>query len=137
MSRFANSGASRTPRQIITDLGGDPSEAQTQIARRAAALAVWAESIEAKLAAGEELDIAEFATVSNSLRRLFESLGLKRVPREVGIDFRTYIGTKPGETQGTTQGPGGRVATTAKPGNRLGPGVERPTRRSQQVETPV
>jgi len=43
--------------QLTADLGNDPSEAQSLIARRAATLGVWAEQREAELAAGGQLDI--------------------------------------------------------------------------------
>ena len=53
--------------QLVTDIGGDPSEAQIQIARRASALSVWAESCEAQLAAGREMDIARIYDCSEQL----------------------------------------------------------------------
>jgi hypothetical protein len=46
--------------QLVSDLGGDPSEAQSIIARRATTLAVWCEQTEAKAAAGEVLNVTEF-----------------------------------------------------------------------------
>jgi hypothetical protein len=64
--------------QVIDDIGGDPTEAQLQIAKRAVSLSLWAESEEAKMAGGAELDITEFAAAANSARRLFETLGLGR-----------------------------------------------------------
>src|SRR5262245_11379694 len=56
--------------QLVADLGGDPTEAQSIIARRAATLAVWCEGEEAAMANGEEADIATFTTACNALRRL-------------------------------------------------------------------
>jgi len=69
--------------QIITDIGGDPTEAQIQIARRASALAVWSESNEAELAKGSAIDIAAFTTAANSLRRLLADLGLERRAKDI------------------------------------------------------
>ena len=83
--------------QVICDIGGSPSEAEMQIARRGAALAVWCESVEAKLAAGEELNIAEFTTASNALRRLFETLGIERRATDITPDLKTYLRLKRGE----------------------------------------
>ena len=42
--------------QLVSDIGGDPSEAQGIIARRAATLAVWCEQAESGVARGEKLD---------------------------------------------------------------------------------
>jgi hypothetical protein len=64
-------------------MGGDPSEAQSLIARRSATLAVWCELSEAGMAKGEILDIAEFTTAANALRRLLADIGLERVPKDI------------------------------------------------------
>ena len=64
--------------QICEDIGGDPSEAQRQLARRASALAIWCECAEAQLVAGTEINIAAFTTATNSMRRLLADLGLER-----------------------------------------------------------
>jgi hypothetical protein len=69
---------------LVSDLGGDPSEAQAQIARRAATLIVWAESAESDMAAGNAIDIASFTTATNALRRLLADLGLERRVIDVG-----------------------------------------------------
>ena len=76
---------------ISADLGGfqDLSEAQRQIIRRISSMSVWCESQEAKMADGEEIDIDRFQRSSNSLRRLCESIGLKRVAKDISnvIDY--------------------------------------------------
>jgi hypothetical protein len=72
--------------QLIADIGGDPSEAQSLILRRAATLAVWCEQSEAGLAQGKPLDIAEFTTAVNALRRLLADTGLERRSRDVTPD---------------------------------------------------
>ena|SRR5215469_1257860 len=77
--------------QIVTDIGGDPTEAQIQIARRAAALAVWAEASEAELAKGSAIDISAFTTASNSLRRLLCDLGLERRAKDVTPTLDQYL----------------------------------------------
>jgi len=69
--------------QLTADLGNDPSEAQSLIARRAATLGVWAEQREAELAAGGQLDIVAYTTATNSLRRLLADLGLERRARDI------------------------------------------------------
>lgn len=59
------------------------SETKRQIIRRIAMLSVWCESQEAKAAEGEEINVNEFQRVSNSLRRLCESIGLDRVAKDI------------------------------------------------------
>jgi hypothetical protein len=70
-------------RQLISDIGGDPSEAQSIIAKRSATIAVWCERAEAAMAKGEDFDIFAFTTAANALRRLLFDLGIKRVPRDI------------------------------------------------------
>jgi hypothetical protein len=56
-----------------------------QLIRRFAAAAVLAEQMEARLANGEQIDIAEHATLSSTLVRLAQRIGIDRVPRDVGL----------------------------------------------------
>lgn len=77
--------------QLVVDLGGDPSEAQTIIARRAATLAAWCESNEAAMANGEALDIATYTTAINALRRLLADLGVERRAKEVAPTLQSYL----------------------------------------------
>lgn len=72
---------------IEADLGGRDalSEAERQLVRRAAALSAEAERQEALWALGEaEFDIAAYATLSNALRRMFETVGVERRAKPVG-----------------------------------------------------
>src|SRR5262245_21283795 len=77
--------------QLTSDLGGDPSEAQSIIARRATTLAVWCEQAEAKAAGGETLNIGEFTTATNTLRRLLLDLGLERRMRDITPTIDAYL----------------------------------------------
>jgi hypothetical protein len=77
--------------QLTTDIGGDPSEAQSLIARRAATLGVWCEQCEAGLAQGGDLDIVAFTTATNALRRLLADLGLERRARDVTPSVAEYV----------------------------------------------
>jgi hypothetical protein len=79
---------------LASDLGGDPSEAQALIARRAASLAVWCEQCEAGLAQGGALDIMQFTTATNALRRLLADLGLERRAREITPTLAEYLQSK-------------------------------------------
>jgi hypothetical protein len=77
--------------ELVHDLGGSPTEAQTIILRRAATLAVWCEQKEAQLAAGGDLDIGPFTTAANSLRRLLCDLGLERRLRDITPSVGRYL----------------------------------------------
>jgi hypothetical protein len=74
-------------RQLVADLGGEPSEAQSVLAKRAATIATWCELAEARMARGEPLNIVEFTTAANALRRLLADLfpGLERRMRDVSV----------------------------------------------------
>jgi len=67
------------------DLGGAAvlTEAQIGLIRRVSALECELELREDKLAAGGEVDLDEFARVSGHCRRLWETLGLCRVKRDL------------------------------------------------------
>ncbi len=85
---------------IIEDIGGfdQTSEAQRQLARRAAAMCVQAELMEAALARGEDLDVGEHCLLTNAQARVFVKLGIKRVPRQKPImDLHTYLEMEAGE----------------------------------------
>ena len=82
--------------EITADLGGpsELSENQRQIIRRIASLSVWCESEEARMADGEEVDIDRFQRTANSLRRLCESIGLRRTAKDITPDIRAYMAQK-------------------------------------------
>lgn len=81
---------------LIIHLGGDGhvSEARRHLAKRATALIVWCETVESKLAAGEELDIGPYTTGINSLRRLLSDLGLDPVARDITPSLGEYLRTR-------------------------------------------
>ena len=54
-----------------------------QLIRRFASGAVLAEALEARLARGEEVDIAEHALLSSTLVRLAQRIGINRVAKNV------------------------------------------------------
>ena len=66
--------------QILVDQGGEDqcSESRKQLVRRFAAAAVIAEQMESRLANGEQIDIAEHATLSSTLVRLAQRIGIVR-----------------------------------------------------------
>ena len=69
--------------QIITDLGGDLTEAQKSIMRRAAVLSAILEDKEARWATGTPLSLNEYCSATNVLRRLLSTLGMERKQKSV------------------------------------------------------
>jgi hypothetical protein len=71
--------------QHAADAGGADllSEAQLSLIRRAAALECELEQREGELSLGREIDLDAFQRAANSLRRLLESIGLKRVAKTI------------------------------------------------------
>lgn len=86
-----------------SDLGGEDvvSEAERSIVRRAAVLTVELERIEAKFAVGEGdatmLDL--YQRTAGSLRRLLESVGLKRRARNITPSVADYLAQARAEGQ--------------------------------------
>jgi hypothetical protein len=71
---------------ISSDLGGVEhlSEGQRQLIRRAAMLSAESERLEALWARGEaEFDINVYTVLTNALRRVLETIGLKREAKTV------------------------------------------------------
>jgi hypothetical protein len=77
--------------QLTSDIGGDPSEAQSIIIRRATQLAVWCEQADAAAAGGKPLNIVEYATATNTLRRLLLDLGLERRMKDITPSISSYL----------------------------------------------
>ena len=78
---------------ILSDLGGRDSisEGEYQLARRATAMSVQSEILEARMACAQSIDIEEFVKLVNGLKRTFTTLGLKRRARDVTPDLKSYI----------------------------------------------
>jgi hypothetical protein len=79
--------------RVAGDLGGQDqiSVAESQIVQRAVLLGCMAEDLEAKWLSGEDVDASVLATIANAQRRLFESVGLKRRPRDVTPRLSDYL----------------------------------------------
>jgi hypothetical protein len=69
----------------VSDLGGrsNLSEAQLALIKRAATLEVELEQMEGQLSLGEQIDLDVFGRATGNLRRVWESLGLKRDARDI------------------------------------------------------
>lgn len=70
---------------IVSDQGGVDacSESRKQLIRRFAACSVLAEQAEAKLAAGEEINVEQHALLVSSLVRVAQRIGIDRRQRDV------------------------------------------------------
>jgi hypothetical protein len=60
------------------------TEAQIQIHKTSAGLIILRENLDVKIAKGEEVDVATYCRIANSLNRTLVTGGLKRVPKDVG-----------------------------------------------------
>jgi hypothetical protein len=92
----------------IADLGGEDaiSEAEKSIVRRAATLTVLLERMELTFALEEgdssAFKIDQYQRVAGSLRRLLESVGLKRRQRDVTPSLSDYLRQKAAERDART-----------------------------------
>ena len=79
--------------QIAIDQGGADrcSETRMQLIRRFASGAVLAEELEARLARGEPVDIAEHALLSSTLVRLATRIGLDRRAKNIAPSLVEYL----------------------------------------------
>lgn len=75
------------------DLGGTDvlSEAQLSLVRRVATIEIELEQLEGKLSKGKTVDLDGYTRAASHLRRILESLGLKRVPRDVTPSVAEYV----------------------------------------------
>jgi hypothetical protein len=92
--------AARRARELIAavtgDLGGEERLAtgERQLIQRVALLGCMAEDIESRWLMGEAVDPGTLATLANCQRRLLETVGLKRVAKEVVPSLSEYIASK-------------------------------------------
>ena len=84
---------------VLTDQGGADqcSESRLQLVRRFAAAAVLAERMEARLANGEEINVAEHALLCSTLVRIAQRIGINRVPRDVSLTLADILRENEGD----------------------------------------
>lgn len=90
--------------EIISDIGGHNaglSEGQRQLARRCATIAIACERMEGEAAAGKEIDLDAYGTLTDRLGRCFQRLGLKRQARDAASTLNEYLTTRYGAEQRT------------------------------------
>ena len=80
-------------RALINDSNGIDriSEAKLGLMRRWAALECVAESIEASILNGEEIDLAAYATLSSTMCRIASRIGLARKPKDITPTLDAYL----------------------------------------------
>ena len=85
--------------QVALDQGGldQLSEARLQLVRRFAATAVLAEQLEAALANGQEINIAEHGLLCSTLVRIAQRIGINRVPRDVSLTLADILRENEGD----------------------------------------
>lgn len=86
---------------ILVDQAGIDgcSEARRQLIRRFAAVSVLAEQLESRLVSGEQIDINEHATLSSTLVRLAQRIGIDRRMRDVTPSLSEYLRSLPPEDE--------------------------------------
>lgn len=91
--------------EIINDLGGIDllSEAQRQLVRRCATIAIACEEMEGHAVLGEEINLDLYGALTDRLGRTFQRLGLKRVARNVTPDLKQYL-SRNGNGHGDEEG---------------------------------
>jgi hypothetical protein len=87
------------------DLGGIDtlSVAQMSLIRRAAAIECELERLDARLSAGELVDLDSYGRCAGHLRRLFETIGVERKPRDVTPTLSEYLASLPKEEEPQTE----------------------------------
>ena len=80
-------------RAIVADQGGEDrlSETRRTLIRRFAAGAVFAEQIEAKFAAGEEISSADWAVIASTLVRIAQRIGIDRRAKDITPSLRDVM----------------------------------------------
>jgi hypothetical protein len=86
--------AARVARELVgaieSDLGGDPSAAQSELAQRAAMVGAYCATCEQRLAMGEEIDVATWLAACNAQGRTLRLLGLERRARPIERGLSAY-----------------------------------------------
>jgi hypothetical protein len=90
----------------VSDLGGRSvlSGAQLALIKRAAGLQCELEQMEGRMSLGQEINLDAYGRAASHLRRLLESLGLKREPRDVTtVDGEVAVFSTPMRSRWATE----------------------------------
>jgi hypothetical protein len=82
--------------EIESDMGGREamSTGERKLAERAAVLSSMLQDQSVRWTRGEPIDVAQFCTLANCERRLYETLGLQRRARNITPDLQSYLADK-------------------------------------------
>jgi hypothetical protein len=67
------------------------SEGQRQLARRCATISIMCEKLEGEAAAGNDIDVDAYGTLTDRLGRAFGRLGLRRQARDVSPTLSDFL----------------------------------------------
>jgi hypothetical protein len=104
----------------VGDLGGADclSEAQSALCRDAACLEIELERMRGLLSAGEKVDLDLYGRIAGQRRRILETLGLERKPRDV-TTLAQYLAVRPAaESAGAVSAPPALQARATEKPNR-------------------
>ena len=76
---------------LENDLGGDPSTAQKTLTERAAVVTAICQDFEMRFLLGQPIELTDYLTATNVLRRVLATLGLERRQRDVGPTLDQYL----------------------------------------------
>ena len=76
---------------LESDLGGDPSTAQKTLTERAAVVTAICQDFEMRFLLGQPIELTDYLTATNVLRRVLATLGLERRQRDVGPTLDQYL----------------------------------------------
>jgi hypothetical protein len=84
---------------IESDLGGADrlTAAEREIVQRAALASALCQHMETLWLMGKGIDVASYATLVNTQRRLLATMGLARRPRDVTPELSAYIAQRAGQ----------------------------------------
>ena len=89
--------AARTAKALVAELESDAggtehlSAGERALIVRAAITGAMCEDAETRWLTGHPIDVAAYTALTNNLRRLLTTVGLKRQPRNVTPDLRDYL----------------------------------------------
>jgi hypothetical protein len=80
----------------VADSGGYDfmTEAQLSLCRRAATLEIQLEQLECHMSQGDDVDVEMYGRIASHLRRILETLGVERRPRDVTPTLQSYLQAK-------------------------------------------
>jgi hypothetical protein len=91
------SAIARRYRDLVIAVGNDQgglehlSETRLQLIRRLSGASVLAEQLEARMAAGEQIQITEYSTLASTIVRIAQRIGIDRIARDVIPELKQYI----------------------------------------------